>query len=135
MGKFFTAAKKIPLSIGTLDGRTRIPWGPYTLREAVFFLLVGGIAVVTCSFQGFKDGMWTTDLWLSDGIIVLAVAVSAAVIIRVIPMRRNLLFLLIGVWRAYSRPRTGTYKGNPIIQKPTRLLSQRFRVTAWPEGE
>lgn len=116
VARFYTAARRIPVLIGKING-ARIPGGPYTLTQIV----VGGIVL----WIGYKTaGLWGAGLYPLVRMTVLAgIAFGTTWATGKIPStRRRLMDLASDFGTALSLPDLGTYQGRRIsIARPHRV--------------
>lgn len=105
VGRFYTRSRRFPKLIGRLHDGTRIPGGPYTVAQAILGAVAFGVANLTRS-------AWGTGSILLDLPITIGIAWGIAWVAGRIPAtRRNLLSVISGAIRAYTRPIDGAYRG------------------------
>lgn len=111
--RFYTRSRKFPKVIGRLHDGTRIPFGPYTIAQAVIGCGVAFVAIST-------RGSWGSGTILLDLPVSLALAWAAAWGAGRIPAtRRNLLTVIIGAVSAVFQPAAGRYRERPLrLNKP-----------------
>lgn len=122
VGRFYTRSRRFPKLIGRMHDGTRIPGGPYTVPQAV-------IGVIAFVLANMTRSLWGTGTFLVDLLIAAGIGWGAMWLAGQIPAtRRNLLSVIAGIIRIYTRPLEGSYRGATLRLGRPRYVDGGSRV-------
>lgn len=124
--KWYTAARRIPRLIGKAPGGGHYWGGPYTITQ-----VLGGVIVLLAGV--FTEDVWGGWGWLTDKIILFAVAAATTLALRMVkPGGRNPLSAGLALLGSLSSPSWGAYRGRALKPSPARRVHQQINVRLDP---
>lgn len=123
--RYYTRARKFPQLIGKTPDGTKIPFGPYTITQAV----VAGSALIV----GFYTlPMWAGESTITNVFVLIAMVWGVVRAVGRIPAgARSPLSVATGAYRAAAAPRTGRVAGRPVrIARPHHVVHRMQILTS-----
>ncbi|WP_203338614.1 hypothetical protein [Nocardioides limicola] len=120
--RWYTRARKFPQLVGRTPDGTKIPFGPYTVTQAV---AAGVILLVAFN---------TTSVWARFGLLVNVTAFTCVLagtvwLIGRIPVgSRSPVSVVLGAVQAITAPRAGRIGGRVIRVRPPHRVQHRLVV-------